>query len=485
MAGEFTAVGLGSQPPDMMTKLSGLLTIKHQQQALQGQAAQVQQEQQSARQRSNIAKYDWSKHIGEDGTIDLNSLNDPELQNAAGDQYLDVLAHAVQAKTSQLEARQKLVSLKSDQRNALSDMLGPLISDKDVAEGTDKGKQKINDAFSQYGELYGKDVLPVIQAYAPGVQKAPPNALLSGLRAIQMQAQSASQQVATQQRSDVNTGAALRNVNPLAAADNTGDIALNLGPGAQQSVITGPDGNQYVQYRDPAGNIVGTAPLAGTPRFKPGEKNAKEVQAATNQENTTQNRVAAGSARQQLNQIDHALDLSKQVTTGAAAGRITALESGLASIPGFHWTASMTNAEKMQELNKFSERIASDSNRVLGINASTDAQRESIKQQNANIDYGPKAIQNVLKFAKSQTMAMEAKGNAQETWLQQPGHDATNQHDFETTFRRAYDPVVFQLKAAESKDEQREILSKLSPDRLLELKKSKAALTEMGALNGR
>jgi len=485
MAEAYTGVGLGVQSPDMLTKLSSLLTIKSQQQALQGQAAEVAGLKQTQAQRAGLAKYDFHKHIGDDGTIDLNSLNsDPELRTAAGDQYLDVLAHAASAKEQQLAAKQKLIGLKSDQRNALSDMLGPLLSDKDVVEGNDKGKQKVNDAFIQYGELYGKDVLPVIATYAPGVQKAPPHALASGLRAIQMQAQSASQQVASQQPSLVSTDAALKNTNPNAAADAATNLPLTVAPGEQDTVISDQLGNQYRLLRDPGGGISGVQPLAnqggtGPARFGPGERGALEHQAQTNFEAVTANRQAASMAPQQLDQIDKALKLSKDVSTGAWAQKRANIESGVGSlIPGF---SGLDDASKLQELDKFSERIATDASRVLGVNAKTDAERESIHKQNANIGYTPQAIQSVLQYAKAQTMAMEAKGNAQEKWLKQEGNGITKQHDFETAFRQAYDPVIFQIQAA-NPAERKKIVESLDAQEAASLKDKRAKLRELGAL---
>ncbi len=478
MAGEFTGVGLGVQSPDMLTKLSELLTIK-------GQQAQVAGLQQTQRQRAALAKYDFGKHIGEDGTVDLNSLTtDPELRAAAGDQYLDILSHAATAKQQQLEAKSKLVGLKSEQRNALSDMLGPLLSDKDVIEGGDKGKQKVNDAFVQYGELYGKDVLPVISAYAPGVQKAPPHQLAAGLRAIQMQAQSASQQVASQQPNLVSTGAVLQNVNPNAAADAASNVPLTIAPGQQDVVTTDQLGNLNRIIRTPRGDIAATAPLGGQEggpaRFGVGERASFENQAQANFEAVTANRQAASMAPQQLDQINKALKLSKEVSTGSWAQNRAHIESGIGSlIPGF---AGMDDASKLQELDKFSERIATDASRVLGVNAKTDAERESIHKQNANIGYTPQAIQAVLQYAKAQTMAMEAKGNAQENWLKQKGNGITKQHEFETAFRQAYDPVVFQLEAADPEG-QKKIIADLTPKEASELKEKRKKLRDLGAIN--
>mgnify|MGYP003349711748 CR=1 FL=1 len=59
--------------------------------------------------------------------------------------------------------------------------------------------------------------------------------------------------------------------------------------------------------------------------------------------------------------------------------------------------------------------------------------------------------QEFLKYAKAQTMAMEAKGDAQEAWLD-AGGNPTQQHQFETAFRKAYDPRVFQFEVMDEKE---------------------------------
>lgn len=184
-------VGLNVQTPDVFGKLSQLLTIRGQQQGLQGQAAQVQQEQQTARQRDAMSKYDWNKHIGEDGTFDLNTLNDPELMAAAGDGYLDIVQNAVTAKASQLDAKSKLVGLRHDQREEFAALMGGLRGDPDVAEDNEKGRQKVTEALVQYGEMYGEDVLPILEAYAKPLQNAPKGRMADAIKAIQMQAASA------------------------------------------------------------------------------------------------------------------------------------------------------------------------------------------------------------------------------------------------------------------------------------------------------
>jgi hypothetical protein len=475
-------VGLNAQVPDILPKMSQLLQI-------QSQRTQLASEQQSLQQRQNLAKYDWNKHIGSDGTLDLNTLNDPELMAAAGDQYQDVLAKAIQAKTSQLESKRTLTALRGDQREAFGEMMNALRSDKDVAEDSEKGRQKVNEAMIQYGEMYGEDVLPVLTAYAAPLQKAPKGRLGDALRAIGLQSMDASQQVSAQQPNYLNTGGAAVQVNPLSpgASPAAPTIPMTLAPGQQDVVQVDQLGNPYRTIRTPQGQVAGTAPLPGTggtgapATFGVGERASFEAQAEKNFENITANRQAASMAPQQLDQINKALDLSRDVSTGAWAAKRAQIESGIGSlIPGYQ---GMDDATKLQELDKFAERIATDASRVLGVNAKTDAERESIHKQNANIGYTPKAIQAVLQYAKAQTLAMESKGNAQEAWLATQGNGITKQHEFETRFRQAYDPRVFQYVVMDA-DERKKFSESLSKEDKADIAKKTRALRELGALPG-
>jgi hypothetical protein len=323
----------------------------------------------------------------------------------------------------------------------------------------------------------------VLAAYAPAIKNAPPEKLAQTLRMIQMQATDAGAQIDRQMPQYGNTGRDLKNLNPLATPGSARDIPLTIAPGAQAVLETDQLENPYLVYRDARGNIIGTAPMGGgengPARFGVGERDTFEKQAQSNFENVTSNRNAAAMAPQQIDQINKALDLSKQVSTGAWAAKRAQIESGIGSlIPGFE---GMDDASKLQELDKFAERIATDASKVLGVNAKTDAERESIHKQNANIGYTPQAIQAVLKYAKAQTLAMQAKGDAQEEFLK--GNKITKQHEFETEFRKAYDPRIFQFEVMSQK-EQEDFLRSLSKEDRKDIKEKTKALIDMGAIRG-
>jgi hypothetical protein len=484
-------VALGVRTPDMLERLSTVLGIRSQQQALQGQVAEVKSTQQSQRQREALANHDWSKYVGPDGTPDLNAMfMDPELRQVAGDQFQDVIAKSAATKGQMLTNMRTLTALRGDQRTAFGEMMNALRNDAEVASGSEEARKKINQAMVQFGEMYGEEALPVLSAYAPMLQNVPPGKLPEALRVVGLQAMAAGQQMDVQNPQYMNTGGQFRQINPNAAPGTPTSIAATLAPGQQDQLGTDPLGNPMVTYRDPRGSVVGSSLLPGSGQpggpavFGPGERQSLEAQAQQNFENVTANRRAASMAPQQLDQIDKALKLSRETATGSFASRRADIESALGSMlpTGFQ---GMDDASKLNELEKLTERIATDAASVLGVNARTDAERESIRKQNANIGYTPQAIQNVLQYAKAQTLAMQAKGDAQEAWLKREGQGITKQHEFETEFRQAYDPRVFQL-AVMPAAERKKALDAMSKDQLADIQEKGRKLKDLGvSVSGR
>lgn len=479
-AGIDASIPLQYKRPDMTAKISDLLNVQRGQVALQTEKAALQGAQQTQRQRAALASFDISTIIGDDGTIDLNKIPGSGLREAAGDQFPEVLSQYAGIKQQQLAAKQSLVQLTDAQRGSFGEMMGALRSDPDVAQDTPAGREKVVQAFGQYAQMYGKDAEAVLRAYAPPVQNAPPGKLSQVVQNIQLQATSASEQASRQAPQYTSTGAQLQQTNPYAQSGQAPQsIPLTIAPGEQAQQTADQLGNLFIQRRDARGNIIGYEPVQGPAAFGAGERASLEQQAESNFRNVEANRIAAQLAPQQLDQINKALSISQGVSTGGgdwARGRAK-VESMLAAvIPGFDTVTD--DATRLQMLDKYLERIAADSARVLGANASTDAARESIARQNASTGYTRDAVQSVLKYAKAQTMAMAAKADAQEGWLKKEGNKITNQHEFETKWRQAYDPVLFQLEAADAA-EAAKIAKKLTAEQKATLREKRARLKDL------
>lgn len=479
------SIPLQVQQPDMLKTISNLLTVQGQQSSNRSALAKAKEEEQTQRQRSALASYDWSQHIGEDGTIDLNTLNNPELRKAAGDQFPELLSKMMGVKQQHIAAKQSLVNLKTDQRSAWGSMVGALRSDPDISEDTPAGRAKVNAAMAQFSRLYGSDVDPILKAYGSITEHTPPGKLGNALQTIQLQATSAENQATRQapQFGYKDTGPEEIRVQTNAYAPGGADvpekIKKDFSPTERYVLGTNAAGQSTLTDRQTkAIQILGQdAPAANPTNY---DVHALGQQATKNFENISATRQAASTAPQQINQIDKALDISRQVSTGKWASERGAIESGLSGIiPGLK--SANDDATKLDLLNKFSERIAADANKVLGPNANTDAARESIRQQNANTGYTPKAIQEVLKYAKAQTMAMEAKGNAQEKWLTENKNNITEAHKFETDWRKAYDPRIFQYVTMDTAEKEA-FRKSLNKEEAKDIAEKTRRLRELGAL---
>jgi hypothetical protein len=473
-------VGLQAQAPDMFGKLSQLLSIQGQRQALAGQAAEVASAQQSQRQRAALAKYDWNKHIGEDGTFDLNSLNDPELRQAAGDQYLDVVTHAVQAKQQQLASKQTLVALRNDQRAAFAEMMGALRSDKDVAEDTDKGRQKVTQAMIQYGEMYGEDVLPVLSAYAAPLQKAPKGRMSDALRAIQLQAHSASQQLEAQQPRYAGTGAELTQINPNAAAG--GNIPLTVGPGVQ--ILSDQKGAQFAF--NPQTNTVtpvGTGRAGGAPApnaapdqptFSQPSYVGQEHDIATQQQEVANTRSAADQAPANRNIFQHILKLADDTSTGP-----------LVSFLQKNAIGGQVFGDNYQELGKYLEKNAIANMQAMG-GPPSDARLSAAVAANGSTQFNPKALKAVTQFNYATNTGLERYRQGMDKAVGTKKPDYGQLPTFKAAWAANFDIDAFRLENAVADGDtaaQREILKDMTPQRRGEVaRKMKAldALTETG-----
>lgn len=483
MAGEFTGVGLGVQTPDMMTKLSNLLTIKSQQQGLAGQAAEVAGAQQSQRQRAALAKYDWNRHLGEDGTIDLNTLTDPALQEAAGDQYPELIQRMTQAKTAQTESRRTLVALRNDQREAFAQMMNGLRSDKDVTEDNEKGRQKLNEAMVQYGEMYGEDVLPVLQAYAKPLQAAPKGRLGDALRAVGLQAMSAAQQVEAQKPQYTSTGSELTNINPNVAGTPP-NVPLTVGPGVQ--ILTDQAGAQFA-YNPQTNQVtpVGTGKAgvsAASPSAPPGQTfrqpsypgQAHDIQ--VQQQEVANTRSAADQAPANRNIFQHVLKLADETSTGP-----------LVSFLQKNAIGGQVFGDNYQELGKYLEKNAIANMQAMG-GPPSDARLSAAVAANGSTQFNPKALKAVTQFNYATNTGLERYRQGMDKAVGTKNPDYGQLPAFKAAWAQNFDIDAFRLENAVADDDaaaQREILSGMSPQRRVEVArkmKNLDTLAESGRL---
>lgn len=257
-------------PQQGLQTIAELVGIQQQRQKLQTQTAEAQQQQQTARQRQAIASWfqneDPMEHTGADGTLDLNGLlsgpSGRTLAQAAGDQYPQVVQALITAKQTQIGAKQSLAALNGTLRGQFNSVIGSLTNSPDVAKDDPAARNQVLGAIAAWGKTGGPDAQRIAQVYGGMIAKIPQGKLQTGLRMIQLQAEDASAQAATQQPgyTSVSTGGQtnLYQTNPY-------------GPSSQQ-----PPGSL------PAPLQSGTLPSGQTVLVNPATRSASVIAAGGN-----------------------------------------------------------------------------------------------------------------------------------------------------------------------------------------------------------
>lgn len=392
------ASSVNVNPQQGIQTLSGLMSLKQKQQALQMGAAQVQEEQQTASQRAGLAQFyknwDISKHVGPDGTLDLDSvLTDPQLRQAAGDQFPQVVQQMIQAKSGQLQTKQQLANLNDSVRTQFQDMLGGLRTDGDVVDDNPAGRQKVQRAIGQFAAT-SPDAARIAQIYGTTIDKTPQGKLVGAISNFQLQAMDAGTQSGRQAPSYTNSGDKLVQTNPQAAGGAPqGDITVGLAPTDQ------PD------YRATLAARTGAA--AGV------TERVQQVQAAAN--NTVQAQDALTRARTILE--------TSGTNTGAAFEKMKALKNLFASA-GMD-TEGATDANSLvKNLARYEAARATQAG--LG---GTDAARELAHAGSPNTQVDKKALLGIINQSLATEKALAAYA-AKQSKTQDPNQLIRNENDF-------------------------------------------------------
>lgn len=449
-------VGLNVETPDMMGKLGQLLTLRN-------QRAQVQQEEQSAQQRKNIAAYDWNKHLGEDGTLDVESFaSDPEAPVIFGDQYVDYLQKSAQAKQNQLTAKQTLMNLRTDQRKQFAEMVGGLRSDPDVAEDNEAGRQKVNSTFIQYQQMYGtRDTLPVLEAYGPALQRAPKGRVSDALKAIQLQAFDVENQVAAQQPQLVSTGGSLKNVNPNVAGGSFADIPLTLAPGTE--MIQDANGRWFV--RNVQSNSVTPVGTGGGAQPPPSASPSAPTSQPASQPTFTQPVPQQKELETHISDVrkadsdygtnrhvnDEILRLSADTSTGPGT---KGWHNALGKVAGVFGGDATSD---YQTISAMLDRQAALASSQMGL-PETNAGLQTAANLSGTTEYAPGALQTKVKLTDALVEgAHQYRQGLDKVIGTGPNQDLSRLQQFRAQWADNFDPNVFRVENALRRDDKKEL----------------------------
>lgn len=460
-------VGLQVQTPDILGKLGQLLTLKN-------ARAQAQMAEQDAQQRKNIAAYDWNKHMGPDGVIDLASFDrDPEAPIIFGDKYIDYRQHVAAANQQGLQAKQTLMNLRSEQRNALASMVGGLRSDPDVAKDTPEGRQKVNQAFIQYQQLYGtENTLPVLQAYGPMLQNTPKGRLPESLKTIQLSAFDAESQSQAQQPEYTSTGEKLKNINPNVAVGAGEDIPLTVSPGI---IITDPVTKNPFRLTGRGNTVV---PIETSPNAPPDTRFNKRIPQQEEAEQHISD-VRKADADYGLNQHvnDELLRLSADTATGP--GTSFWHTGTIGKIIG---TTGSNAAADYQKIGAYLDRQAALSAKQMGL-PDTNAGLATAASLSGTTEYTPAALQTKVKLTSALVEgAHQYRKGLDKVIGTGPNQDLSKLQQFRSQWADNFDPMIFRVENAMrrgDKAELNEIRQEIGPDGMAALKEKSANLRKL------
>jgi hypothetical protein len=293
-------------------------------------------------------------------------------------------------------------------------------------------------------------------------------------------------------------GGGAQSAEPFKGANLLAQLPPNVRAGILESAKADPSGKFSLNYQLPNGQRIvgdidlnsGSAPSATAPTGSnssvvrpaapPGYAAGQDVMATANAKGYQDLKTQAAGAADRINALDNILDLANGGTkygpgTSERIEKLSSLNSYLP--PGMAFgNNDIANAQVMQ---KWVSNLAGQYMKALG-GTGSDAQLANSLKSISNPDMMNQAIREVVPKLKALEAAVQAKANAYDNWLAQPGNSVDKGNIFENQFRNAYDPRVFQLQML-SPNEQRAFISKLPPNDAAALLTKRQQLRAMGA----
>lgn len=248
-------------------------------------------------------------------------------------------------------------------------------------------------------------------------------------------------------------------VKPMTAYDANGQPVFTNELAAAQGGGQPGAGGRFGGYQvpgQPSGQLR-PAPVAGT----------NEGRAAIAQANAKKfNDLTAGAADSptRINVLDNIIQLSQDgVNTGPGAAWQNKILGYAANSPilGSLVAGKQNSVAQFQEMQKFLAQNGLRQWQAAG-GTGTDAQLNAAMHANPNDSHFPQALQALAKWNKAGELALQAKANAANAYMQQNGNDATQYNQFDNLWRQNFDPRIAQMQLMNPQELQ-QFTSKLAP----------------------
>lgn len=470
-----------------LATISGLLGLKQQklaiqsqQQGLQGQAAQVQQEQLKAHEQQGVQDFfnawDPSQHVGADGTTDTDSARQSDVYKNSGNAKPAIDLKLAQVKAAQLGNKQALTSLNKDNLTQLGQVTQSLAQDPDViadktdpVTGVNAGRIKTREALQNFAAL-SPDASRVANLYAPLLKGARPGHLATGLRQIALQGQdiAGAQSQTNPEMVSVDTGPAIQ----FGTADKaTGKPTFN-GP----AVTKGLAPTQTPGYLSTVASQTAAAGAGGT-----------------NDESAYSEIQKSGAASQKIASLsDDVAQLAKAVQTGALSKGMADKYATVMQSLGLSTVGADSFAAKRQLLGKAAAQLRLQANVANGANS--DAARQEVADAYPNPDQmSPGAIQEAARYVKGLAGVNQARLNNADKFRSANNGSSLGVRAIDNQFTQQADPKAFVYQNLQPGPERQQFVQdhftdpktgKLDKKALEEFQTKRAILNHGGAFGG-
>jgi len=229
----------------------------------------------------------------------------------------------------------------------------------------------------------------------------------------------------------------------------------------------------------------GNGPRPLLPELPPGQAKYAEGQAKDAADRHDATVAAAQESPMRINVLDNIINLSKGgVATGPGQEFQNSVLGYAANTPLLSKVmgGAKDRVGQFQELQKFTYQNAIRSWQAAG-GTGTDAQMESMAHANPNDHLFPQALQTIAQWGKAGELAVQGKANAQDKFLATNGNTPANQIKFESSWRNAFDPKVFQVSIMSPEEKQHFAQTVLkTPAAAKDFLAKQSLLKDMGAI---
>lgn len=245
-------------------------------------------------------------------------------------------------------------------------------------------------------------------------------------------------------------------VTPMAGVDANGNPTYtNALAASGGSPIAAPGTSQITPITNtgpfkgytPAGNAQTGNMSSGvvTPAAKPGVIEAADMLAKSNAENYTGLQTLAGSSPDRINTLDNMVKLATGGTDfgPGTSGRLDLISSINSRLPSALQFGN-DNTANVQVFQKYASNLSQQYQKALG-GTGTDAQLANVLKGTPSPDMMNKAITEIVPILKAQELALQAKSSAASDYLVAHNNNPAGMNVFENTWRKNYDPRVYQM----------------------------------------